>query len=145
MSNPFKDWTPAMVEQHNKRFAGQGEKGLHAPSRKMLASRQGLTPDTAQISNENNREIQSAVAKRPVRNGPLAAAEGKAKGAGRIHVSITSYRSRLTDPDNLCAKATVDCLRYCGILKDDSAKDITYSISQEKTSKENERTEIEIL
>ena len=60
MSNPFKDWTPEMVKSHNSKilssqlakerthehFGGQGDKGLHAPSRKTLASRQGLTPDS---------------------------------------------------------------------------------------------------
>ena len=32
-------------ERTHEHFGGQGDKGLHAPTRKTLASRQGLTPD----------------------------------------------------------------------------------------------------
>ena len=58
--NPFSNWTIQQVEAFNaktvtgrlsselakeKIYGGQGDKGLHAPSRKILVTRQGLTPD----------------------------------------------------------------------------------------------------
>lgn len=94
---------------------------------------------------EANRLPPSPVPKPAVCDGALAKAGGEAKDAGRISVHVKSYRSRLIDPDNLCAKWFVDCLRYCGLLRDDTAKDITFSISQEKVKKGEERTEIEII
>lgn len=68
------------------------------------------------------------------------------EGNSRLrHVSIVSYRQRLCDPDGLCGKYHLDALRYAGVISDDSAKHITYSISQEKVfRKEDECTLISI-
>jgi hypothetical protein len=60
----------------------------------------------------------------------LAAAEGKANDAGRIRVVITSSRRRLIDPDNLCPKYFIDCLRYSGLIPDDSPEHITLEVKQ---------------
>ena len=95
-------------------------------------------------ANEDNRVSPSPVPQRPVRNEPLATTEGKESHAGRISVRVTSYRKRLIDPDNLCVKYFIDCLRYAGILRDDTAACVALTVAQEKV-KENERTEIELF
>ena len=90
-----------------------------------------------------HREAESAVAKHPVRNGPLGAHKGEARYAGRCRVSITSHRRTLLDPDNLCVKWFIDALRYSGIIGDDRAQDIELSVRQEKVfTPADERTEI---
>lgn len=60
----------------------------------------------------------------------------------RYAVSIISHRSRLCDPDNLCAKYFVDGLRYAQIIVDDTAAIVDYRIRQQKAAKGEERTEI---
>jgi hypothetical protein len=88
---------------------------------------------------------QVAVAKRDFSHEPLAASEIPAPLTGRVHIRITSRRRRLIDPDNVYAKATVDCLRRAGIIRDDSEADISLETRQEKVgSKEPEETVIEI-
>ena len=80
-----------------------------------------------------------------VRPEPLAEVSGSQEDRQRYAVRITSYRTRLLDPDNLVGKAFVDCLRSAGILPDDTAALMDYSIRQEKVSKKKEeRTEIEV-
>jgi hypothetical protein len=64
----------------------------------------------------------------------------------RLVVRIVSLRRRLLDPDNLCPKYFIDGLRYSGLIPGDRPQDIILEVRQEKvSSKENERTEIEIL
>jgi hypothetical protein len=73
---------------------------------------------------------------------PLPRAQGNSV---RRSVRIVSFRVRPIDPDNLCGKYFVDTLRYAGILVDDTASVMDYSIRQEKAeTKEQERTIIEI-
>ena len=76
---------------------------------------------------------------------PLEEASGKEKVPGRFLLSVVSYRMRLIDPDNLCAKYAIDCLRYAGAIPDDSEKFIEIKVSQKKCKrKTRERTEITI-
>jgi hypothetical protein len=60
----------------------------------------------------------------------------------RVDISIVSYRVRLADPDGVSRKASLDGLVNCGILADDSAKEIrsirhrqvkVKNVSEEKT------------
>jgi hypothetical protein len=95
--------------------------------------------------NDHNRLPQSPVVERPVRHEPLGKAAGEKRDAGRVSVRITSVRKRLADPDNLVGKYFLDCCRYCGFLKDDTAADIEYTIAQRKVKEgEVECTEIQI-
>ena len=60
---------------------------------------------------------------------PLAGDEPVAKGKGaaftaRVDIAVVSYRSRLADADGISAKAAIDGLVMCGILADDSTKEI---------------------
>jgi len=81
----------------------------------------------------------------PVGDDPLAEAQGEAENPRRISVCITSYRRRLIDPDNLCGKYHLDLCRYAGLIRDDSAKEIDFRITQEKVrTKEEEKTVIEL-
>lgn len=75
----------------------------------------------------------------------LGQVPGTAGNGIRYGVSIKSFRTILLDPDNLCGKYFVDCLRYAGILPDDTAALVDYRICQEKVqTKDQERTEITI-
>lgn len=87
----------------------------------------------------------SAELKQALRHEPLAKAKGKEGDARRFRVRVTSFRRRLTDQDNLAPKFFIDCLRYAGVIPDDSPQAIDYSITQVKVrKKEEERTEIEV-
>jgi len=83
--------------------------------------------------------------KQALRHEPLAKAKGKEGDTGRFRVRVTSFRRRLTDQDNLAPKFFIDCLRYAGVIPDDSPQAIDYTITQVKVrKKEEERTEIEV-
>jgi hypothetical protein len=80
-------------------------------------------------------------------------ASGKRVGKGtraafdsRVSITIVSYRSRLADSDGISAKAAIDGLVACGILADDSAKEVEeVRYRQVKVKNESEeKTEIVI-
>lgn len=98
--------------------------------------------ETFLAANEDCCLSQGAKPKRALCNESVGKAHGEKGNPGRIRVGIVSYRKRLIDPDNLCPKYFIDCLRYAGIIPDDSAKHITLEVSQEMS--DDERTEIEI-
>jgi hypothetical protein len=76
-------------------------------------------------------------------HGPLAEKKRKGGDSSRIHVRVISHRRRLIDPDNLCPKYFIDCLRYAEIIPDDTAACVTVQTEQVKVkSKADERTEI---
>lgn len=77
-----------------------------------------------------------------VRDEPLAAPPREAGDAGRVRVSVVSYRARLCDPDNLCPKYFIDCLRYAGLIRDDSPECITLEVRQVRCARRDERTEL---
>lgn len=78
--------------------------------------------------------------------GTLGPKKTKAVDPRKFLVRVTSFRRRLLDIDNLCEKFHVDCCRYAGILPSDAPGQTKIEVSQQKVaSKEEERTEIEIL
>lgn len=79
-----------------------------------------------------------------VRHEPVEKEKRKTENPKRFLVSIVSYRSRLCDPDNLCPKYFVDCLRYAEIIPDDSPAEIELKVSQVKEKRKLERTEIAV-
>lgn len=82
---------------------------------------------------------------RAVRDEPLGKAGREKENPSRFRVRIVSLRCRLIDPDNLCPKYFIDCLRYAEMLRDDRAQDIILEVSQQKVAtKEEEHTLIEI-
>jgi hypothetical protein len=64
-------------------------------------------------------------------------AHGKVQGtqedSPRYSIRIIACRKRLIDPDNLCGKFFIDALRYAGVILEDTASVMDYSISQQKT------------
>lgn len=75
----------------------------------------------------------------------MAEKEGEERYPDRVRVSVVSFRTRLCDPDNLCPKYFVDCLRYAGLIENDRPEDISLQVSQVKVrTKSEERTEITI-
>lgn len=79
-------------------------------------------------------------------NSALPALQDEARPARRIHVRIVSVRKRLCDPDNLSPKWLLDCLRYCGAIRDDTPEEITLETTQRKAKKgEQEHTVIELF
>lgn len=96
-------------------------------------------------NSDPDRPTQSPVPQPPVRNRPVGEKEGEGGDPTRVSVRIASYRRRLIDPDNLVPKYFVDACRYAGLIKDDTAEEIEFSVRQEKVAtKEEERTEITI-
>lgn len=70
----------------------------------------------------------------------------KEEHSGRILVCVTSYRRKLLDRGNLCAKYFIDAARYAGFLRDDTESEIVEIVRQYKVVLESEeRTEIEIV
>jgi hypothetical protein len=77
-----------------------------------------------------------------VRDEPVAASPREAGDAGRVRVCVVSFRARLCDPDNLCPKYFIDCLRYAGLIRDDSPEFITLEVRQVKCARHQQRTEL---
>lgn len=68
----------------------------------------------------------------------------KATG-GRFYVSVTAFRRRLLDEDNLCEKYVCDLCRYAGALPDDNPEQTQIEVSQQKVKKgEPERVAVEV-
>lgn len=81
----------------------------------------------------------------PVLDGPLAEEEVAGRDTRR-RVTVTSYRVRLLDQDNLCIKYHIDGLRYNGIIEDDTTKHIVITERQvQVATRKEERTEIEVV
>ena len=63
-----------------------------------------------------------------------------------VRIRIHSYRSRLADCDGVSGKAAIDALVLCGIIKDDTTKEVvevSYGQTKVKTKSE-EKTVITI-
>jgi hypothetical protein len=60
----------------------------------------------------------------PASRQSVAACKGAAFDS-RVDIEIVSYRSRLADADGISAKAAIDGLVAAGILRDDSAKEVS--------------------
>lgn len=96
--------------------------------------------------NQAGGKAPPAEPKRTVLHEPLGAQESPRRNTGRIVIRITSYRQRLLDPDDICAKYLIDGLRYSGLLPGDSEVEIDYERPRQVkvSSKEDERTEVEL-
>ena len=77
-----------------------------------------------------------------VRDEPVAAAAREGRDARRVRVCVVSFRARLCDPDNLCPKYFIDCLRYAGLIADDAPEFITLEVRQVRCGRREQRTEI---
>lgn len=79
------------------------------------------------------------------RDGALAEKKG-ARFDTPVSITIISHRVRLTDADNCSAKAAIDGLVHCGILRDDGPAEVAeVRYRQVKVkNREEEKTVIEI-
>jgi hypothetical protein len=57
-------------------------------------------------------------------NEPIRAGKGAAFSS-LCSITIVSYRTRLCDADGISAKAAIDGLTHCGVLQDDSPKEVS--------------------
>lgn len=81
---------------------------------------------------------QGAQPEPAVRCQPLVQKEDQGGGSAQFWVRIESIRKRLLDPDNLCPKYHIDCLRYAGVLPDDTAETVRIETVQRKPKKGEE-------
>lgn len=91
--------------------------------------------------------LQNTVPKPVVRKSAQIKNEGKERSTvgPRFRVTITSYRCRLLDADNLCPKFLIDALRYEQLIPDDSPDHIILEVRQQKVDgKAKEGTLVEI-
>lgn len=110
----------------------------------LVRKRYPVGPGVAKLNAEPCCQVSGAVAQPSVRDALPSARERTKKDRPRYVVRIESHRARFCDPDNLCGKFFVDALRYAGILPDDTAAIMDYSIGQQKAKKGEERTEIKV-
>ena len=91
-------------------------------------------------------QIRASVSAADVEQGPCpgpAEKDAAQENHARVDIHIHSIRKRLTDSDGLCAKWVIDTMVTCGILQDDSPKEVrSVTFSQEKGKPE--RTIVEI-
>ena len=95
-------------------------------------------------ANRNNAAGQAADVERNSSNEPVAKRKA-AQFDTPVSIRIVSYRSRLADPDNISGKAAIDGCVHCGILCDDTAKEVASYRADEQIkvkSTEDEQTEI---
>lgn len=92
----------------------------------------------------NSRE--GSKLERASRDAALESKQVEITDSARFLVRITSIRKRLLDEDNLAGKYHCDCLRYAGIIPDDSPNKTHIETRQRKAKKgEEERTLIEVF
>ena len=78
--------------------------------------------------------------------GDGAGVEVPQKVEGRFLITLTDYRLRLLDYDNLNPKKEIDCIRYAGLIPEDNPENLEILVRQKKVSRTDEiRLEIEII
>ena len=81
-----------------------------------------------------NSKPETAVMESTTFTPALGQAQIKVPNSGRLLVRVTSRRTRLLDEDNLSAKWVCDCLRYAGIIQDDTPSQVKIEVGQQKIS-----------
>lgn len=78
--------------------------------------------------------------------GDGAGGEVPEKIEGRFLITLTDYRLRLLDYDNLNPKKEIDCIRYAGLIPEDNPQNLEILVRQKKVARnEDIRLEIEII
>lgn len=130
MSNPFQNWTPQMVADHNARKLDERRNYRNSPRPASLPAEQ---PKPAQ----GQPLERPAPRKKPRRTGT----------ARRARIRFTFYAVRPCDYDGYTVKELQDLCCYAGLLDGDKWDQLECDgIRSEKVhSKEEERTEIVII
>lgn len=109
-----------------------------ASGNRVLAQLKKVCPDYEDRSPKSNPKSKPAIC-----HEPLAETTREETNPRRFRVCVVSFRRRITDPDNICPKYFVDCLRYSEIIPDDSCKEIELVVRQQKVKHRcDERTEL---
>lgn len=137
------------VKTGNVNFIPIGNQPRHMESEMKLTPEQYeeimRRPAIKRANSGDCGQTQGAEPQCPVLNGAMGQDGGEDRDSASISVRIVSFRKRLIDPDNLCPKYFIDCLRYSQLIPDDRAQDINLQVQQQKVkSKAEERTEITI-
>ena len=74
----------------------------------------------------------AAVVEHDPGDAPLAAETIQRRNRRQFFVRVTSFRRRLLDEDNLCAKYHVDLCRYAGAIPDDAPGQVKIEVGQVK-------------
>jgi len=86
-----------------------------------------------------------AIVERPAVSAPLETVKNQKGPAGRIFIRFVSVRKRLLDPDNICEKYLLDCLRYTRLISGDEPEKVSIQTTQRKCQQgESEKTIVEI-
>lgn len=89
-------------------------------------------------TNRDNDTLSVAHMELSPSDGPLETKKGSGHFA-RVSITVHSYRRRLADPDGISAKAAIDGLVMCGVIKDDSAKYVE-EVRHKQTKSKEEKT-----
>ena len=63
----------------------------------------------------------------------------------RVSIEVISYRVTLADPDGVSAKAAIDGLVNCGILRGDTTKDIREPVLSRQIKVKNQDEEKTVI
>jgi len=96
------------------------------------------------VNDKNNPAIPPANLEPHTGNAPMAKKETTGLDT-RVHITVTSYRKRIHDPDGISVKAVLDGIVRRGLLPDDSTKQVASVTFKSIISKEEEKTVIEII
>jgi hypothetical protein len=80
-------------------------------------------PAEAVGRNNDRTAIPAAATQRAKRDAPTKACQGYAISE-RVDISVYSYRVRSCDTEGPSVKAALDGIVDCGVIKDDSAKEV---------------------
>ena len=73
--------------------------------------------------NNNRASVPTAAQQRAKRNAPTKTREGYAISS-RVDIEVYSFRVHSCDTEGPSAKAAIDGIVDCGVIKDDSAKEV---------------------
>ena len=95
------------------------------------------------IEDNNRATLPAANVESNIGDEPLGKKEFKGFNS-RVDITVTSYRKREHDTDGISAKAVLDGLVQCKILRNDSTKEVRSILFKSEISKE-EKTIIELV
>lgn len=145
-------FTAQQVAAHNARVAAGQRKNFRGGGFQILqASPAAHTGFPAALIKPQDHDLHpldttsSPVTEPAVCNEPVAAQAREASHSTRFRIRVESRRRRLIDPDNLCPKYLIDCLRYAEVIPDDSARYVEVQTTQTRVqTKAEEGTQVTI-
>ena len=108
----------------------------------MIVIQQGSKYGTARILN-NNATNKATNVERTARNGALPTSTHPAFDS-QVSIRIHSFRHRLADCDGISGKAAIDSLVMCGIIANDTTKEVK-EVVYEQTKVKNKSDEKTVI